>query len=384
MNYFKVLLFLEKGNRDLFTYPKEEQIKFLEHLGGVGDDIDRAYKQYLCQNQLVRPKWKIALFNFIGAFAVPLTLLFLSLKRIFIRHGSSIDCLIEQKGMPEVVPVIVRERYHPSECYEKGSSIGLDDFSFVWQLTKKALWQPFFVFKALMNVAQYSHLIYKYSPSVMIQFGEFSFSGTVLTEYCHRHHVKHIDVMHGEKLFYIRDAFFHFDETYVWDQHYVDLLTSLRAESTQFRIAIPPSMCIDTVKYKNPHVYADYKYYLANFSEEELKSIVASMAFVKLEGKTVKYRPHPRYSDFSLLKKYVSEEEIEMPQQIGILASVSNLEYAVGSYTTVLTQAFFSGKKVLLDDVTFKDQYDKLKERRYILAEKSPQRLSDKQIESDD
>lgn len=368
MNYFKVLLFLEKGNRDLFTYPKEEQIKFLYHLGEVGDDIDRAYKQYLCQNQLVRPKWKITLLNIIGAFAVPLALLFFSIKRVFVRRGSSIDCLIEQKGMPEVVPVIVRERYHPSECYEKGSSIGLDDFPFVWQLTKKALWQSFFVFKALMNVAQYSHLIYKYSPSVMIQFGEFSFSGTVLTAYCHRHQVKHIDVMHGEKLFYIRDAFFHFDETYVWNQHYVDLLTSLRAESTQFRIAIPPSMCIDTVKYSNPHVYADYKYYLANFDEKEIKTIVASMAFAKSEGKSVKYRPHPRYSDVELLQKYVVSEDIESPREVSIQESIANVGCAVGSYTTVLVQAYFSGKNVLMDDVTFKEQYDKLKELGYILS----------------
>lgn len=368
MNYFKVLLFLEKGNRDLFTYPKEEQIKFLNHLGVAGDDIDRAYKQYLCQNQLVRPKWKIVFFNVIGAIAVPLTLSFFLIKRFFVRRAPSISCLIEQKGMPEVVPVIVREKYHPSECYENGSSIGLDDISFVWRLLKKALRQPFFVFKALMNVAQYSHLIYKYSPSVMIQFGEFSFSGTILTEYCHRHRIKHIDLMHGEKLFFIRDSYFHFDETYVWSQHYVDLLTKLKAEPTQFRIALPPSMQIDVERYNNPDVYSDYKYYLASFNEEEIKKVVDSMCFAKCKGKSVKFRPHPRYSDIGLLQKYVASSDIENPREVSIQESIANMSCAVGSYTTVLLQAYFSGRDVLLDDVTFKKQHDKLDELGYILS----------------
>ena len=104
------------------------------------------------------------------------------------------------------------------------------------------------------------------------------------------------------------------------------------------------------------------------------------MAFARREGKTVRFRPHPRYSDMDLLKKYVSEEEIETPQKVGILESISNLDCAVGSYTTVLAQAYFSGKNILLDDVTFKSQYNQLKERRYILIGNNPQKLSDKQF----
>ena len=380
MNYFKILLFLEKGNRDLFTYPKEEQIAYMNSLGEPGDDIDRGYKQYLCQKQLVLPRWKRVFFNMVGAVALPIVLLYFMTKRLFVRRREHIDCLIEKKGMPEVVPTEVREKYHPSESYEMGTSLGNDDLNFVWKLMGRAPWQPYFVFKAMMNVARYSHLIYRYTPNVMIQFAEFSFSGTVLTAYCNKKGVKHVDVMHGEKLFYIRDAFFHFDETYVWDQHYVDLLTSLKAEPTQFRIAVPPSLKINSEKYKNEAVCADYKYYLAGYDEKTIAAIVASMQFAQREGKSVKYRPHPRYSDIGLLRKYVPESEIEMPREVNIQESVANMRCAVGSYSTVMVQAYFSGKQVMMDDVTEKQQYDKLRELQYILSDEGFDKLSNHQI----
>ena len=104
------------------------------------------------------------------------------------------------------------------------------------------------------------------------------------------------------------------------------------------------------------------------------------MAFAKREGKTVRYRIHPRYTDLSVLRKYVSDEEIEYPKKVSILESISNMEYAVGSYTTVLLQAYLSGKKVLLDDVTYKKRFEQLKEYRYILAKDDIEKLSEKQI----
>lgn len=56
---------------------------------------------------------------------------------------------------------------------------------------------------------------------------------------------------------------------------------------------------------------------------------------------------------------------------MGILESVSNMECAVGSYTTVLLQAHFFGKQVLLDDVAYEEQYRQMKEYGYILTEES-------------
>lgn len=378
MNYFKILRFLQHGDRSSFTVPVEEQQAFLRSLGEPKNDIDRGYKQYLCQNLFVA-KWKVWLFNIAAAVLVPFVVLFYLVKRCFVRNCLPVEVMIENKGMDEVVPSEVREKYNPeSSFWKQGASLSIKDLGFLSRLVFQAPHHPYFVLKALMNIVAYSDMIRKHSPKVMIQFGEFSYSSSILTAYCHTKGIKHIDIMHGEKLWNIRDAFFHYDECYVWDEYYAELFRGLKAEPYQFHVALPSSMKVDTMSYNNPNFYADYKYYLAIYTEAQIASIVDSMFFVKQEGKKVVYRPHPRYSNMELLRKYVTEEEIELPQEVGIMESISNLEFAVGSYTTVLSQAFFSGKKVVLDDVTFKEQYDKLRNMRYILAEKKCVLLSEK------
>lgn len=376
MNYFKILLFLQRGDKSLFQVSVEDQDSFLKSLGEAKDDIDRGFKQYLCQNIFV-PTWKVVLFNVAAALMVPLMVLFYLFKGLFVRKGEPERTIIEKKGMEEVIPDIVRDKYHPdSRFWNESSSMSFKDIGFLFKLVVRGPHHPYFVLKAMMNVVRYSDMIRRHTPSVMIEFGEFSFSSSILTAYCHQYNVKHIDIMHGEKLWFIRDAYFHYDECYVWDEYYTNLFRSLKAEPTQFRVALPPSLQIDTEAYSNPNVYANYKYYLALYSEEQIAGIVRTMAFAKQEGKTVKYRPHPRYSDMSLLRKYVTEDEIEYPTKVGILESISNLEYAVGSYTTVLIQAYFSGKKVILDDVTYRQQYDDLKKMKYILANNNLETLS--------
>ena len=380
MNYFKILYALQRGDKVEADVPVEEQRAFLKRIGEAKNDIDRGYKQYLCQNYFV-PEWKVWLFNFAAAVIVPIVVFYYLVKGLFVRKEAHVDAMIESKGMDEVVPFLVREKYSPDNSHWKeGSSMSPKDFDFLMILFLKAPHHPYFVLKAWMNVVQYSDMIRRHSPNVLIQFGEFSYSSSILTAYCHRFNIRHINIMHGEKTWFIRDAYFHYDECYVWDEHYAKIFRELKAEPTQFIVAVPESLHIDVEKYRNEKDYADYKYYLGEYNEEELDSIVRSMAFVEQEGKKVKYRPHPRYSDFALLRKYVGEDKIETPSEVSIMESISNLEFAVGSFSTVLSQAYFSGKKVILDDVTFRELYDKLKNMRYVLAEKVTDKLSKHQI----
>lgn len=379
MNYFRILYALQRGDKVELDVPVEEQKGYLESLGDAKNDIDRGFKQYQCQNYFV-PTWKVWLFNLAAAVIVPIVVFYYLLKGLFVRKEAHIDAMIERKGMDEVVPSLVKERFSPDNSHWKdGSSMSIKDIDFLLRLVLRAPHHPYFLLKAWMNVVQYSDMIRRHSPNVLIQFGEFSYSSSILTAYCHRFNIKHINIMHGEKTWFIRDSFFHFDECYVWDEHYANIFRELKAEPSQFIVAVPESMHIDTKKYKNDLVYSDYKYYLGIYNEIELQEIIKSMAFIEREGKTVKYRPHPRYSDLAVLKKYVNDNDIEMPSKVGILESISNMEYAVGSFSTVLSQAYFSGKKVILDDVTFESEYNKLKKLKYILYSKNTIKLSDLQ-----
>ena len=79
-----------------------------------------------------------------------------------------------------------------------------------------------------------------------------------------------------------------------------------------------------------------------------------------------------------LLRKYVKDEQIELPE-VNILESISSTQNIVGVYSTVLTQAYFNGLNVILDDMSEKKQYESLKDLEYILIDKVSERLSDYQ-----
>lgn len=378
MNIFKITRLLEKGNKTQFDVPIQKQYAYMNSLGMPTDDIDRSYKQFLCQNYFV-PFWKKCVWWIVGLLATPIAVLVLLVKGRSIHYVERIDTLAENKGMDEIIPAVLYEKYEINhKCWNAGFGLSVNDVKYI---VKHILgWrQPYFVFKIVLLIAQYSPKITKYQPKRLIEHSEYSFGSSVITDYCNRRGVKHINVQHGEKLRYIRDSFFHYDECYVWDEHYVNLFKEMHAEPSQFKVVVPPSLRIDCKAHNNPSFYADYKYYLAADTEEDIKSIVASMAFAKREGKTVKYRIHPRYTDLNVLKKYVGDNEIELPKDVSILESISNMEYAVGSYTTVLLQAYLSGKKVLLDDVTYKKRFEQLKEYGYILATDCFEVLSQKQ-----
>lgn len=380
MNYFKVLDFLQKDSSYIFSVPVDRQKDYLNKWHEPQNDLQRSYFQFRCLHSFF-PFWKNFILNFSSYFLLPIAVFYFLIRRLGTKQGEHYEAIIEKKGMPEIVPIELRRKYDiHEECWREGMSLSFKDIVFIVKLVIASRGLLYFVLRSSFILAVYSDMIKRHRPEIIMRHAEYAFSSSLLTHYCHCFGIRHINIQHGEKLFFIRDSFFHFDECYVWDKHYVDLFLSLRAEESQFKISLPPSMQVDVEKYRDEQYFADYKYYLSAYSEDIIKSIVESMFFVKQEGRKLKYRPHPRYSDIDLLKKYVGEEEIEYPQNVSIMQSVSNLEYAVSSYSTVLSQAYFSGKKVILDDVTYKEKFDKLNEMSYILSEKNNCTLSSKQL----
>lgn len=376
MNFFKILLYVGRGDKTIFDYPVSAQKAYLASLGTPTGLFDRSYKQYCCQ-MLFIPLWKKTLMGITTVLIFPFVLIYFLVKGYLYGRVRHIIAISDFTSMQEAIPDSLRERYIPdSSVWDNALGLRFTDIPIILSLLIQYITHPYFVLKVTIKFALYRALIIRYSPEVLIIHNEYSFTSSALTEYCHLNNIIHINVMHGEKLYYIRDSFFCFDYCYVWDQHYIELFRSLNAEPNQFVVAVPPSLTIKTQSYIAADTYADIKYYLAYNNEEEIASIVNSLKPFIAAGKTVKYRLHPRYGNKDILMKYCSEDEIEDAEQIPIQASVSNLKYAVGSYSTVLLQAWFSGKTVVLDDVTFSSTYDKLKSMHYMLAEKPHIRLS--------
>lgn len=299
------------------------------------------------------------------------------LRRLSIRYKYDVNAIIEKNTHSGVIPHSLNTKYRiSSREWNAGWSLGIKDSLYILKLCQFIIRSPYFVFKIAYKVSLYSTMIKSYSPKAIIVFNEYSFTSSALTYYCENKKIKHINVMHGEKLFYIRDSYFRFSNTYVWEPYYIKLFISMNAPENQFIAELPPFMSIKPSEYLDIKYHSDYTYYLANFNENDIKNIVASMAFAKSKGKTVMYRPHPRYSDIDLLRKYVDESYIEYPDSVNIMLSVAKTDCAVGLYTTVLNQAFHAGKKVLIDDINFPYNYSKLKELSYSLLNKPIQKLS--------
>lgn len=376
MNIFKITLLLAQGDKDEYSVTKQEQQNFLYSLKEPKDFEERSYNQYLSQS-FFRPKWKVLLLNLFSVLFIIPVWVYLIIKKYSVKESSTIESIGSFKGIEEVIPKEISIRYDiNNDVFNAGYSLSLSDIIFIIKYYYKYLLSPFFVLKCSLLIGSYSTLIRKYHPANIFVHSEYSFTSSALTHYCKYKGVKHINVMHGEKCYLIRDSFFQYDACYVWNEYYKDLLIRLRAEKNQFIIAIPPSLVINVKDNIRPDYYSDYKYYLAEYNDKEIRSIVKSMEFAIKKGYSVKYRPHPRYSDVDLLKQYVDESFIENPREVSIILSISNLGTAVGSTTTVLTQAYFSGKNVALDDMTFRDRYEKAKDLEFFLVNKGLPTLS--------
>lgn len=376
---FYFLRLLSKGDRLLFDIPVTEQKQYLDFLGIAENDFERSYNQYLCQ-QCFTAKWKRIFLNVISLLILPFVCLFLYFKNLFISRPATTYCdaIGDFNGITEIIPNELSLQFSiDNNVWFRGSCLSKNDLQYLFGLYVKYPFEGYFNLKIIAKIAGYNYMISKYHPKALVVHNEYSFTSSALTNYCNSRNVLHINVMHGEKLYYIRDSFFRFDICYVWNQYYKELFISLRADPMQFVTSLPPSLVIDFDKYYSVDYSADYKYYLAIYTEKELLSIINSMQFAVRAGKKVIYRPHPRYSNLALLESYLDPQCIEYPNKVSILSSVVSTKYAVGSYTTVLNQAFYSGIGIILDDVTFKSQFDKLKEYRYFLSNNDCTKLSD-------
>jgi hypothetical protein len=187
-----------------------------------------------------------------------------------------------------------------------------------------------------------------------------------MTRYCEHFSIEHIDVMHGEKLFYIRDTFFRFDRCYIWDEFYKKLFIKLRADNRQFIKQLPQSMSFASIKTKKQ---CDYTFYLGQESKEQLEAISGYCKKLIKMGYKVAIRPHPRYSNLEELRKCLDTSVIE-DISIPIEESVMGTQYVVSLYSTVLNQALHNNVKIVIDDITEPEKYIKLRQLDFICLNK--------------
>lgn len=219
-----------------------------------------------------------------------------------------------------------------------------------------------FILKCLIKVRIYRWVIDSYSPEAIIVSEEYSYTSSFLTYFCRKNGITHINIMHGEKLFYIRDSFAEFDQFYVWDSYYENLFKRLRATPAQFIITVPRALILKG-KYEKKY---DYVYYLGGEVKEKLENILKLLLQLKSKGYNVAIRPHPRYSEVALVSKiFKGKIDIEDIKKVEIKESILRAKNIISLYSTVINQAVNSGIPVVIDDITDPEKYKLLYELEY-------------------
>lgn len=366
---------LVKENAPL-SYPASWQQKELSRFPEPADDVERAYFQYCCQMHLAK-SYAPALLNLAGLLLLPLFRLRFARQRTATPPQTA-DAVFAYGGRPDILPASLQQEF-PGwvQCrdFQSHTALNQEDIRFLRKLRRRYPFSFFFRFKCMVKVAMYRSMIDTYAPKAIIVSEEYSFTSSFLTAYCHHLGIEHINVMHGEKLFYIRDSFFHFDRCYVWDESYRKLFCALRAEPTQFRVELPAAM--QPWEKANTPPEIDLTYYLQAESPAQLQRIAGALHMLAQQGMVIAVRPHPLYSDLLAVKTLFCDFVIEDCTTLGIEASILRTRHAVSLYSTVLQQACINGVDIVIDDLTAPERFAQLQELQYIMLDKPHRLLSE-------
>jgi len=118
-------------------------------------------------------------------------------------------------------------------------------------------------------------------------------------------------------------------------------------------------------------------FYLNYESKESLEILADVINKLALKGLKVIIRPHPSQIEEILKKNIIKIDYIENPKDISIFDSINKTDKIVSRFSTVLFQAYSMNKKIVIDNVSDIEQYNKLKEVGYIMIEKEHELLSD-------
>lgn len=373
-SYYRKMLKL--SSKKYFNEGKINQLKFLASLSVPENNFERSFNQYLGQKYLTN-KFLLLINTFSSVILLPI-FIFKSYKFSFIENEKTFDCVFLSEGVDEtLIPNSLRDKYRNiiNVHLHAPGYLTISDLKFIFEIAIKYWRYPEFILKNTVKISTYSKIIKEYKPSAIISHIEYSFSSSVLTEYCERSKIEHINIMHGEKLFNIRDSYCNFSKFYVWDKHYVELFEELKCRIEQFVVEKPHSLLLKESIKTSEYKYA-FTYFLSDEDESTLKRIKLNLLALPIEHSKISVRLHPRYSEPKIIKTLFKEFNIQTGET-DIADSLNQTKYSISLYSTVNYQAYLKGTEVIIDDLSNKELYKKLEDLNYIMISKTNHRLSD-------
>lgn len=360
-----------KKHRDM-----KDQKEYLSQFRTPKDEYEKAYFKYKCHAYYHYPFRVRLIYNIAAIIMIPLFMILNAIKgkeknNIF----DPIDAIIvvsPTMGYKDIFPEQIGDKY-PN--MKEVKPLGINDRSMdkkAWEIYRKCMlryWMhPYFCFEVLIRISNNCKLMKKYNPKAIIGYGwERDFVAPILLHYCNSKGVERLSFMHGIFVYSIDKAFISFNKYYVWEPYFYNMFTCLRADVACLEV-YKPKKYEPIVKPRQTGEEYDFflTYYFTAESNERMLRIKQCLDLLENQGLMCKLRPHPRFTDKNMLNDIFSNYLIE-DSSWSLETSMECSKYIAAYNSTVLTEAYYSGKDIVIDDYVDPSKFQNMKERHYIM-----------------
>lgn len=343
---------------------------FLACLPAVKDSIDCAYNKYKCRMYYF-PLYKKIIANILGLGAVPVMLFFLlkSNKSILpMRKGIAV--LEKSRDVPQyddIFPEDLYKQYKVEVAENFNKKFGIlckEAKKLFWKSVKKHPLSFFYNYFVYMELAAHSYFLLTYNPEATIVYvNERNVASPIITELYEKDGRQFISFMHGEYLRQLVSGCMSFSKYFIWNKSYIAMFEGLSCQIKSYEVYTPGKL---KKKWNFESTIPEYycTYYLSGQSKESILKLGELLEMLEKHGKKCKVRPHPRNLQYTkeILSSFI-HITIENSKVVPLKDSLASTQYVIGLNTTVLSEAYAEGRKVVIDDISDPRHFEDSKNR---------------------
>lgn len=379
----KLYLYLTLRGIKNFNKPSnvQEWFSFLTKLPAASTPEQQSLNKYFCRMYYFGYFYKIIV-N-VGAIA---EILFSVIPGLIRKRSTQTeegyDAILVEKSevsYEDIIPLGLLERYPSMKIVKderKHLRIGDEPRKLFLRIWKRNWFRPYYVLWVFREFAFFINLLERYVPkAVIVYVYERSIASPIITEYYELKGAKFITFMHGDYTLQLIHAFTRFSEFYVWDSHYVETLgNNLFCPLEQFRVYKPQKL---QKVYSKDNEIIDLTYYLGSESDLTLERLGKLFCELQAAGLKCQVRRHPRRQNHKQVACHFDKDQIQDPTEVTIDESITQSKYIASLNSTVMSEAFYGGKTIILDDWTDPPKYESYVSRRGISVTMYHMLLSD-------
>ena len=355
----------------------KDQREYLESMKEPSDVYECSYLKYKCYAYYHLTPPVRFFYNCVGVIMTPVLAIILLIRtrkkkcEPFTPRGAVItasptmryeDILPPQierdyRELREVKPLSISDR----RMDKKGWSVFGRVLARYWM-------HPYFCLEALIRISGSCEIMYRYHPAANVGYGrERNFISPILLEYCKSLGVDCVSFMHGVFVYSIDKAYVWFTKYYVWEPYYIDMFTRLKARPGSLEVYTPHKF-EPKIGPRPEGVPYDYflTYYFTAESGDRMERIRKCLDSLRDKGYKSKLRPHPRFTDLDLLAKVFSGYYIE-DREWTLERSMECSRFIAAYNSTVLTEAYYAHKEIVLDNYVDPSKFQNMIDREYIM-----------------